>query len=272
MNEKIPYLINLLDDPDDNIRKVVIFELEKVGFSLEEEVRGLDLPLDEQRKYLLSGIYAKNDRRWLKKQWTGLNTISDDLQALEAGLSYIAQFQNGRFSEKKLASALDALAADFLNKHRPPDHFALIHYLFKETGLKGAENDYYNPLNSNLLHVLESKAGVPISLVTILILVGARVDLQYYGCNFPGHFLGRFNNPVDEETILVDCFSGGHLIYEEDLENLDKEAFRNLLDTAYEKTDARTILRRVLGNLLFAYKKNGDDLKSEFFEALLTIY
>lgn len=272
MNEKLPHLINLLDDPDDEIRSIVLRELEKIGFSLEEEVRSLDLPLDEQRKSILTELFVKNDRRWLKRAWMGLNEIEDEMTALETGLSLIAEFQNGRFRQPKLSSLLDELASEFIIKHNTPDHFALIHFLFQEYALKGAEVDYYNPMNSNLIYVLEHKKGIPISLVSILMLIGNRVDIPFNGCNFPGHFLARFKNPVDEETILVDCFSGGHLIYEDDLENLDKEAFRNLLDAAYEKTDAKTILRRVLGNLIFAYKKNGEETNSEFFEALLTIY
>ena len=45
-------------------------------------------------------------------------------------------------------------------------------YLFEELGLKGNDEDYYNPDNSYLNRVIERKLGIPITLSVIYIEVG----------------------------------------------------------------------------------------------------
>jgi hypothetical protein len=59
------------------------------------------------------------------------------------------------------------------------------------------------------------------------------------------------------------------LIYESDIDTLEKDTFKHLIDVAYEKTTAYTMLKRVIGNLANAYQKSGDQINNEFFEALL---
>ncbi|MCE1190437.1 MAG: transglutaminase-like domain-containing protein [Ignavibacteria bacterium] len=268
--EKLPFLIELLDDPSAEIRSTVLRELELFGSDLESELKNRDIKLDEEQRLLLQSIFSRNDRKWLQEIWDSVFEIEDELIQLETGLGFIADFQNGRSHRNLLSGKLDKLAAEFLEACPAPDHFKLIQYLFRQN-IKGAEDDYYNPLNSNLTFVIDEKRGIPISLVCILILTGKRVGLEFQGCNFPGHFLGQFYNPANDETVLVDCFNGGQLIYEEDLEDLQAESLKSLIEATNTPTTARSILLRVLGNLIFAYRKSNDILHSEFFEALLHV-
>lgn len=267
--KNLPYLIDLLDDPSEDIRSVVLKELENYGISLEDEIHNLDIPIDPVRRAALDNLFEKNDRIWLKRIWQSIFETDDQMEQLEKGLGFICDFQNGRFYPRKLTPILDALAAEYLVFHNKPDYFQLIHFLMHQKNLKGAEHDYYNPLNSNLVYVLEKGFGIPISLAAILMLTGKRLGLEFEGCNFPGHFLARFTDPEDNEIILVDCYNNGQLIYESDIDSLEKDTFKHLIDVAYEKTTAYTMLKRVVGNLANAYKKNGDKINHEFFEALL---
>ncbi len=270
-SKTLPYLIDLLDDPSDEIRSTILKELERYGLTLEDEIHNMDIRLDQERRLLLDDLFEKNDRIWLKRIWPSIADIEDDNQKLETGLRYICDFQNGRFYSRKLSPMLDSLAAEYGSFHGEADHFQLIHFLMHQKNLKGAEHDYYNPLNSNLVYVMEKGFGIPISLSSILILVGKRIGLHFEGCNFPGHFLTRFTNPEDNEIVLVDCYNNGQLIYESDIDTLEKETFRHLIEVAYDKATAISMLKRVLGNLANAYKKNGDVTNNEFFEALLNI-
>ena len=268
-SKTLPYLIDLLDDPSDDIRDTILKELERYGLTLEDEIHNLDIQLDMPRKLLLDDLFEKNDRIWLKRIWPSIMDVEDEYLKLETGLRYICDFQNGRFYPRKLTPMLDALAEEYRTFHTKPDHFQLIHFLMHQKNLKGAEHDYYNPLNSNLVYVLEKGFGIPISLASILILTGKRLGLIFEGCNFPGHFLARFTDPEDNEIVLVDCYNNGQLIYESDIDNLEKDTFRHLIDVAYEKATAISMLKRVIGNVANAYKKNGDVTNHEFFDALL---
>lgn len=78
-----------------------------------------------------------------------------------------------------------------------------------EAGFSGNHGDFYNPANSFLPCVLESRRGLPISLALVYKLVAGRIGLKCWGVGLPGHFLAgvECGGPV-----LVDCFHGGRLL------------------------------------------------------------
>jgi regulator of sirC expression with transglutaminase-like and TPR domain len=82
---------------------------------------------------------------------------------------------------------------------------ALARFLYEETGFHGNESDYYDPANSFLDRVLERRMGIPITLATVWIEVGARLELPLEGVGFPGHFLVR---APASSPVLVDPFTG----------------------------------------------------------------
>jgi regulator of sirC expression with transglutaminase-like and TPR domain len=86
--------------------------------------------------------------------------------------------------------------------------------LFEEEGFTGNSDDYYNPMNSYLPAVLQSKRGLPITLSLVYKIVAERLGLRVYGVALPGHFLVGLE--VDETRTLVDPFSGGRLLNEDE--------------------------------------------------------
>ena len=140
--------------------------------------------------------------------------------------------------------------------------YTLSRFLFREKGLKGTgESDYYNPFNSNLVYVVQKRRGIPISLVCIYILIGRRVGLKIEGCNFPGHFLAR--TYFKDRLVLVDCFNGGQFLDEETILTMNqKEASSMVKKVIRAPTDAKTIMERVLLNLIRAYQEV-DNAKNE---------
>src|SRR5215217_1296515 len=61
--------------------------------------------------------------------------------------------------------------------------------LFDEEGFGGNTEDYYNPANSFVPAVLETKRGLPITLSLIYKVVADRLGLRAWGVGLPGHFL-----------------------------------------------------------------------------------
>ena len=98
-------------------------------------------------------------------------------------------------------------------------------YLFHEVGFHGNSMEYYNPDNSFLNRVLETHAGIPITLSLLFIEVARRLDLRCSGIGLPGHFIvsldgtGEYFDPFNSGALLsaADCktlvqrISGGHL-------------------------------------------------------------
>src|ERR1700722_12255721 len=89
---------------------------------------------------------------------------------------------------------------------------ALLHeLLFEEEGFAGNVDDYYNPANSYLPAVLQTKRGLPITLSLLYKCVADRLGLQPWGVGLPGHFLVAVELE-DNDPMLIDPFAGGRLL------------------------------------------------------------
>lgn len=197
----------------------------------------------------------------------------EDLDLAEAAL-LIAQEEQPDLDVAHYLKRLDQLA-DAVRAELPPSpthndtlQCLNIHLFFKE-GLRGNTDEYYDPRNSFLNEVLETKVGIPITLSVIYMEVGRRLGLALVGIGFPGHFLVRYSGP-DGERIL-DPFLGGASLSEAQLaaklrsmygENNPLAAQVSKLLTPATKKE---ILTRMLGNLKGVYLNKGD------FERALSI-
>jgi hypothetical protein len=276
---KLPYLLKLLDDDSEEVQKAVLKELKAFGPDLDKELAELyhsnissDLKPAESLDALKERVrkFLKNSPNLqIKEAWSSWLSIKDEKKKLEAAFELIAMFQFGNTKKGLLGNLLDELAAEYRVQIGAPESQDLSYFLFKTKGLKGADADYYNPSNSNLLYVLQQKKGIPISLVCIYILVGARLDLDIQGCNFPGHFLAQVW--VDQEIFLVDCFNGGVFLNQDEIEQAESEAGNQIKELIAHPPDANTIISRVLNNLVLAYQQTGDSANSQLMVEILQI-
>ncbi|MEO1175313.1 MAG: transglutaminase-like domain-containing protein, partial [Myxococcota bacterium] len=85
----------------------------------------------------------------------------------------------------------------------------LTDYLTDIIGLRGNENDYYEPENSYLNRVIERALGIPITISVLYLEVGRRSGVPLKGIGFPGHFLLKhcetpigYLDPFDPRRIL----------------------------------------------------------------------
>ncbi|MCY4415378.1 MAG: transglutaminase-like domain-containing protein [Chloroflexi bacterium] len=130
---------------------------------------------------------------------------------------------------------------------------AVTDLLFSVIGLAGNRDDYYDPRNSYLNHVLERRLGIPITLSLVCIEVGRRAGIPIVGIGMPGHFLIRHR---DEPNFFVDCFNGGLLLSQDECGALMREAAGDAVRLeAYhlDPVTPREILARILRNLKAIY-------------------
>jgi len=199
--------------------------------------------------------------------WKNWYSPFSELEKIETAMNIISKFQLGILQQTPLSIKLDIIAGNFLNLYPYGNELDLSHFLFQIMNLKGNKDDYYNPLNSNLYHTFESGLALPITLVLIYILIADRVGLRVVGCNFPGHFLAKIE--LDSEMLLIDCFNEGKIVFESDLNDLSKEAHDALLTIINTPLSARIVIKRVLSNLINAYKENEDVVHQQFFKELM---
>lgn len=265
--DKLPHIISLVDDESEEIRDYVIKDLNDYGTDLESDLVEFSDILNLKNLQAIKPIIEKNRRQWLLANWKNWYSPFSELEKIEVAMNLISKFQLGILQQTPLTIKLDIIAGNFLNLYPYGNEMDLSHYLFQILNLKGNKDDYYNPLNSNLYHTFESGLALPITLVLIYILVADRVGLKVVGCNFPGHFLAKIE--VDGEMLLIDCFNEGKIVFESDLEDLSEEAREALITIINTPLSARTIIKRVLSNLINAYKEKEDVVHQQFFKELM---
>jgi len=137
-------------------------------------------------------------------------------------------------------------------------------YFFGELGFAGNVNDYYDPYNSCLNIVLQSRRGIPISLAVIYIEMATQIGLQARGVSFPGHFLVKLKMPQGE--VVIDPFSGVSLSREDLDERLAPYKrqqglvgeFDMPLGLFLQAATPREVVARMLRNLKEIYRTSKD--------------
>jgi regulator of sirC expression with transglutaminase-like and TPR domain len=142
--------------------------------------------------------------------FTSLVADDDSLPLLETAIA-IAQHEYPLLDTQSTLAEIDALAAR-LKARIPPDAMPmqrlrlLNRFFFQELGFSGNVNDYYDPRNSYVHAVLETRRGIPITLALIYVELATQTGLDAHGISFPGHFLARVRMPQGD--IVIDPFTG----------------------------------------------------------------
>ena len=181
------------------------------------------------------------------------------LPLIEAAAS-IAQDEFPRLDTQRVLSDLDALGQK-LRRRIPSDAVPvqrlrwLNRFFFQELGFGGNANDYYDPGNSYLHAVLDTRRGIPVTLALLYIELATQIGLTTNGVSFPGHFLVKVRMPQGE--VVIDPFTGQSLSREA-LEEMLVPYKRNgplargfdaPLGLFLQAAPAREVLARVLRNL-----------------------
>ena len=265
--KQLPFLLKLVDDESSEVRDNILAELSNYGANLEEDLYEFTDILEPGKIDLIYPIIESSRRAWLKENWIKWQKVENEYSKLEVASNLIARFQYGLSKEINLSELLNKLTDKFIKYYPHGDELSLANFLFKQERIEGEKNDFYNPFNSNLVYAIEEKKGIPITLAIIYMLIGKRLNLKINGCNFPGHFLTKFEK--DGKTTYVDTFNSGRIISEDELQALLKESYEAMNLYIQKIPSANTIIRRILQNLINAYKENEDQLNRFLFAELL---
>jgi regulator of sirC expression with transglutaminase-like and TPR domain len=138
---------------------------------------------------------------------------------LEAAIA-VAQDEYPQLDPQGVLAQVDALA-DRLKRRIPADAVVLQklrflnRYFFQDLGFAGNVNNYYDPRNSYLHEVLNTRRGIPITLALLYTELATQIGLSARGISFPGHFLVKLRAAKGE--VVIDPLSGQSLS-REDLE------------------------------------------------------
>jgi regulator of sirC expression with transglutaminase-like and TPR domain len=143
----------------------------------------------------------------------------------------------------------------------------LAQLLFDEFGLRGNQDDYYDPRNSYLNEVIDRRLGLPISLSVIFLEVAALIDLPAEGVGLPGCFIVAVRG--ESRRTFLDPFHGGVQLNMNDLHELvhDVTGYAGSIRPEWlAPVSADAILARMLFNLQSVYVE-----KEEWSHALAVV-
>lgn len=248
-------LIMLLDAESESVRQQVEAELNRRTADLESFLYRHSDELAPERLFQLQSMLQSHRIKDVREDWLYWTREDDSYVRLEEAMSFLASFQSGGDPDEDLEGMLDQLVEDFLSLEENPDELALNRFLFQEHRLVGNRDNYYHPLNSNLCHVIRSGQGLPISLVIVYMLCGARMDMNVQGLSYPGHFYAKVI--YNGEVVLIDCFEEGAVLGHQRIEALSKEPAVPFTQLLQRPPTTEQIVTRVLTNLRNAYYKAG---------------
>ena len=137
-------------------------------------------------------------------------------------------------------------------------------FFFRDLNFAGNINDYYDPSNSYLNKVLETRRGIPITLAVIWLELAAGLGLSAQGVSFPGHFMVKVMLPNGQ--VVIDPLCGQSFSREELADRLEPFNRRSGLVGEFEvpmglylqAATPRDIIARILRNLKEIHRTQQD--------------
>jgi len=167
-----------------------------------------------------------------------LGALDEQVHALEHGRGHLADLVDRAGQLGAEAQTATAMAA------------VLSQVLYEEAGYEGDRVTYDDPINANLLHVIERRRGLPVALGLLYIHIGDKLDWPVHGLALPGHFVIRV--ALGEDRAVLDPFNGGAQIGTPELRTLLKRAMgpnAELRPADVEAVSKRAVLLRLQNNI-----------------------
>jgi regulator of sirC expression with transglutaminase-like and TPR domain len=288
-SNEIEALINLLDDPDETIYQQVKDRIVSIGeaaipslenvwevntFGQEFQQRIEDIIHDIQFDSVLIGL-----ENWAK----------DGGEDLFEGALLVAKYQYPDLDETETFDRLTKLHQEIwieLNDELTALEQVKVmnHILFDVHGFRGNKKNYHAAQNNYINTVLESEKGNPLSLSILYIVLAQRLDIPIFGVNLPNHFVMAY---VDEYNILrlmenhmkgkadsdkvlfyINAFSQGTIVHKNEITSYLQQLELKEEPKYYEPCDNKSMVIRLLNNLIMSYDRLGYPEKVEEIEKL----
>lgn len=279
--KQISSILKLVDDDSPKVRdrmwEILTANLHAWEGTLREALPSL-APGPRRR---LEELLSASDKVDFRSRFAAWRELPSEPERLEAALTTLSDYLRRQAASNPakpgagsvdgsetptLDSLLGGLAAEFKATGEICIPSRLARFLFHAKGLRGADNDYYDPRNSDLVQVIRTGRGIPISLACVFMLVGRRLGLHIAGCDVPEHFLTRAEE--GGETVIIDCFDAGRLLGRDRLSQLEMKYAPDFNRILKQDATAESMVARVLRNLINAFHLSGNKQASEFMWAL----
>ena len=281
--KEISALLNLLDDPDEQIYihvkdKFVSFGTKIIPHLENAWEDSFDAIIQKRIEEIIHLIQIESLNKEL------LNWVKNNQYDLLTGILIIARFQYPDLDEDKIRKQIQQIKQDVwleINDDLTALEKVKIinHILFDVHQFSGNISNYHAPQNSFINTVLETKKGNPVSLAILYIVIAQELNIPIYGVNLPEHFIvayvdefkNLFSNNDKKHTaenvlFYVNPFSKGIIFSNKDIDQFLSQLKLEPKSSYYKPCSNLDIIKRVIRNLIYSFKKLGhldkiDELK-----------
>ncbi len=286
-DQKVKALINLLDDPNEE----VFAPVEQVLLQSPVEIvplleKAWEQSTDELFQSRLTNIIHSiqfNDVKNELSRW-----IKNDDKELLYGVFLVAKYQYPDLSYTIINEKLNALRRDiWLEMHNHLTSLEKVrivnHVLFDLYGFGRNNSNFFSPVNNYINDVLETKKGNPISLSIIYVILCQRLGLPVYGVNLPKNFIlafmddafegGDFNaNRYASVLFYINPINKGTVLGRKEIDYFLKQYHIEPNENLYYPCSNLEIVMRLLNNLVGAYDAMELHEKKKEIKELLQIF
>lgn len=275
-NSELKALITLLDDPNFTVYESVEKRLKEIGPEIVPELKDAWEQSDdelflERSSAIISNVLFEDIFSKLKR-W--INGASDDLQY---AVFLIAKYNYPDFNyllfNKQIEDIVHGAALQMSNNLSPLEKIRVLNHVFyTKHKFKRNTSDFYSPKNSYINKVLDLKKGTPLSLAIIYLIVANKLNLPVYGVNLPKNFIlaytdELFVNEIETKqenkavSFYINPYNKGAILTKYEIDTFLKQQKIEILEAYYKPCNNIVIIKRLLENLIFAYKKLHDNEK-----------
>lgn len=273
---EIESLIYLLEDPDPEVQIGVKKRFEELGENavpLLDQFKSESIH-DTERETINEIIYNITIGSLIEEFSFLVEQGINDARSLEKAILLLSRFGNPTIRVEECAKKLDKLSQQigtdiaYTPSVQEKMHI-LLQFVFRELRFRGDSKDYHNTENAYLDRVIERRKGLPIMLSLIVVFLGRRLNLPFYGVNMPIHFMLMYE--THNQNILLDPFDGGTIVtYDQCYYFLKKNGVEPRPEHL-KKADEKDILCRCIRNLIHSYSKSGQHRKVKDLRELLQL-
>jgi len=273
--ESLNALIHLLGDDDGGVVEHARGALRMAGPEATPYLEiasstSIERAIRVECRSVLEDIHADD----IERAWVGLQAVEEG-EALEEGAFLLERMLHPVRASRQEAARADLAELAAGAREAVPRHAALEaqvealrHYLHEACGFHGNVENYYDPENSFLTTVLMRRAGIPITLALVYLVVSRRIGVPLVGIGMPVHFLVGFR---DSEDHYLDPFYGGRGVGRGECLLLLERAGLDPAEAYLQPAPVVSILERMARNLILIYQNGGREEDQRMARRFLTM-
>lgn len=268
LNKKLISVLQLIDDESGEMQKIIRSQILENALELIINRSRYQAALATKFHPAFSaGLEQLHEALVFEGFRTLLNNSLEDIN-LEKGMFLISYWSDSSVDCYAMKRTMDeisqSVSAGIPESGHPLaflDHVS--HYLFREFNISGNNEDYYNPHNSYLHKLFETRKGIPITIGILYMLICNRLQLPVYGVPLPGHFILKYYNGEDE--IFFDPFYEGKIYSRQMCLNYLKNVKLKNAEQVLNGCSNYDIVIRILKNLRLVYSsyQNNPEMLSQ---------